>query len=385
MSRGRGVVAGCALGATSGWNFGNLGGIASELADAYGVGLATIGLLTTAMVVTHLAVQIPGGRAGARFGPARAGALALVVLSAGNAMALAGPEAGLAVAARAIVGVGTGLAFISGSALVRESGGGPVAQGVFGGVSLAPGGLALAVVPQLEEALGWRAPYWTSLALALAVLVAVLVLAPAAAEAEGRARSRAAVVGDRGLWPLAILYSASYGLGLVLANWVVELLQRHGDMSDGAAAAVGALTLVLVVVSRPLGGWILEAHPRRTRTVVAASLVAGPARTLAPVAADPAWLAALGALLVGLGAGIPFSPAFTGPAASRPDAPAAAVGFVNTAANLVVLAGTPLVGLGFSLPGDGRLGFAVLALLWAGALALLPSRSALGVRAAAPP
>ena len=46
MSRRRGVVAGCALGATSGWNFGNIGGMASELADAYGVGLATVGLLT---------------------------------------------------------------------------------------------------------------------------------------------------------------------------------------------------------------------------------------------------------------------------------------------------------------------------------------------------
>ncbi|HEV3375791.1 MAG TPA: MFS transporter [Thermoleophilaceae bacterium] len=386
MSRGRGVVAGCALGATSGWNFGNLGGIASELADAYGVGLAAIGLLTTAMVMTHLAIQIPGGTASDRFGPARAGALALVVMSAGNVLALAGPDAGLAVAARAIVGVGTGLAFISGSALVRESGGGPFAQGVFGGVSLAPGGLALAVVPQLEDALGWRAPYWSALALALVVLVAVLVLAPAAAEPERPAGARpAGVVRDRRLWRVATLYSASYGLGLVLANWVVELLQRHSSLSDGAAAAVGALTLVLVVVSRPLGGWILLSYPRRTRVVVGASLVAGPAGTLALVAADPAWLAVLGALVVGLGAGIPFSPAFTGAAATRRDAPAAAVGFVNTAANLVVLVGTPLLGLGFSLPSDGRLGFALIALLWAGALALLPSPSALGVRAAAPP
>ena len=385
MSRGRGVVAGCALGATSGWNFGNLGGIASELAGAYGVGLATIGLLTTAMVMTHLAIQIPGGKASDRFGPVRTGAMALVVLSAGNALALAGPEAGLAVAARAVVGVGTGLAFISGTALVRESGGGPFAQGVFGGVSLAPGGLALAVVPQLEDALGWRAPYWTALALALLVLVAVLVLAPDDATPERSAGGGVGVVRDRSLYRLAILYSASYGLGVVLANWVVELLQRHSDMSDGAAAAVGALTLLLVVVSRPLGGWVLSARPRSARPVVAASIVAGVAGTLALVAADPVWLAVLGALLVGLGAGIPFSPAFTGAAATRADAPAAAVGFVNTAANLVVLLGTPLVGLGFSLTGEGRLGFVALAVLWLAALAVLPSARALGVRTAASP
>jgi predicted MFS family arabinose efflux permease len=385
VTRRRGVVAGCALGATSGWNFGNLGGIASELAGAYGVGLATIGLLTTAMVMTHLAIQIPGGKASDRFGPVRTGAMALVVLSAGNALALAGPEAGLAVAARAVVGVGTGLAFISGTALVRESGGGPFAQGVFGGVSLAPGGLALAVVPQLEDALGWRAPYWTALTLALLVLVAVLVLAPDDATPERSAGGGVGVVRDRSLYRLAILYSASYGLGVVLANWVVELLQRHSDMSDGAAAAVGALTLLLVVVSRPLGGWVLSARPRSARPVVAASIVAGVAGTLALVAADPVWLAVLGALLVGLGAGIPFSPAFTGAAATRADAPAAAVGFVNTAANLVVLLGTPLVGLGFSLTGEGRLGFVALAVLWLAALAVLPSARALGVRTAASP
>ena len=94
----RGVVAGCALGVTSGWNFGNVGGIASELGRSYGVGLATVGLLTTAMVVTHVAIQIPGGKASDRFGPAGAGIIALVVLCAGNALALAAPEAAVAAA-----------------------------------------------------------------------------------------------------------------------------------------------------------------------------------------------------------------------------------------------------------------------------------------------
>jgi MFS family permease len=382
--RRRGVVAGCALGATSGWNFGNIGGIASELADAYGVGLATVGLLTTAMVITHLAIQIPGGRASDRLGPARTGAAALVVLSAGNALALAGPEAALGIATRAIIGVGTGLAFISGSALVRESGGSPFAQGVFGGVSLAPGGLALAIVPQLEGALGWRAPFWTALGLSLAVLAAVRALAPGLGVRPmgltPTADAPAGVIGDRSLYRLAVLYAASYGLGVVLANWVVELLQRHSGMSDGAAAVVGALTLLLVVVSRPLGGWVLTARPGSTRPVVAVSIVAGVAGTFALVAADPVWVAVVGALLVGLGAGIPFSPSFTGAAATRADAPAAAVGFVNTAANFVVLVGTPLLGLAFSVEGEGRLGFVALAVLWLAALAVLPSARALGVR-----
>ncbi|MBA3260997.1 MAG: hypothetical protein H0T69_00690 [Thermoleophilaceae bacterium] len=165
---------------------------------------------------------------------------------------------------------------------------------------------------------------------------------------------------------------------------MVELLQRHSELSDGAAGVVGGLTLLLVVVSRPLVGCILAAHPQRIRLALAGSIVAGAAGTLALVAAEPAWLAVLGALLVGFGAGIPFSPAFTAAARIRPDAPAASVGLVNTAANFAVLVGTPLVGLSFSVGGEGRLGFAAIAVLWLGALAVLPSRRALGVEEAVP-
>ncbi len=381
----RGVVAGCALGVAAGWNFGSVGAIASELSRSYGVTLTTIGLLTTALVVTHVAIQIPAGRASDRFGAARTGTVALVVIAAGNGLALAGPEPWLALSARAVVGVGTGLAFISGSALVRESGGSPVAQGVFGGVSLAPGGLAIAVVPQLESVVGWRAPYVGALAIATAALV-LLTASRSADELPAtravRSRAPAGVIGDRQLYRLAVLYAASYGLGLVLANWVVELLQRHTTLETGAAGAVGAFTLLLVVVSRPFGGWILRSHPRRVRPAIVLSVVAGAMGTVALVAAGPVWLAVIGSALVGLGAGIPFSPAFTGAAVLRPDAPAASVGFINSAANFVVLVGTPLVGLTFSLGGEGQVGFVVIAALWLAALAVVPSRRELGVEVA---
>ena len=67
--------------------------------------------------------------------------------------------------------------------------------------------------------------------------------------------------------------------------------------------------------------------------------------------------------LVGLAAGLPFAMVFTGSALARPDAPGAAIGFVNAFASLTIVAGTPLVGLTFSLPGDGRIGFVVIAVL----------------------
>jgi len=383
----RAVVGGCALGLATGWNIANVGAIASDIADAYDVSLAVVGVSTTALFVTHLAMQIPGGRASDRFGARRAGLAGLVVIIAGDALALIAPVAALAIGARALTGVGTGLAFISGSAYVRASGGSPFAQGLFGGIGLAGGGVALAVVPALEGALGWRSPFWTSLAVAAAALI-LLAAAPAdrvrttPPRQEGVPRG---VLGDRRLYRLAVLYAASLGLSLVVANWVVELLERTAGVGKSEAGVVGGLALLLGVITRPLGGWILREHPERVRVSVGASLAAGALGTAALVAGKPLGLAAAGGALLGLAAGIPFAPAFTGAALVRPDAPAAAVGLVNGSASVVALVVTPLLGLTFSLPGDGRIGFAVVAGLWLVALALLPSRRDLGVRSVPEP
>jgi tRNA (cmo5U34)-methyltransferase len=55
----------------------------------------------------------------------------------------------------------------------------------------------------------------------------------------------------------------------------------------------------------------------------------------------------------------------------RPDAPAAAVGLVNMLAAVTILVGTPLLGLTFSLPGDGRIGFLAVAVLCAATAAVV--------------
>jgi MFS family permease len=143
----------------------------------------------------------------------------------------------------------------------------------------------------------------------------------------------------------------------------VTLLEHHGQ-SKGTAAAVGSLTLLLGFFTRIAGGWLLRRDD--APYWVAGSLVLGGAGAVA--LATPLPLAGLvaAASVTGLAAGIPFAMAFTGAAAARPDAPGAAVGLVNGLAALLIVVGTPLVGLTFSLPGDGRIGFAAL-----GALAAL--------------
>jgi MFS family permease len=377
----RAVLGGCALGLGTGWNVANTGAVAQPLATAYGVGLATIGLFTTALFVTHLALQIPAGKASDRFGPRRVGLLGLVVIAAFSAVSLIAHDTALTLATRALTGVGTGLAFVAGSAYVRAQGGSPFAQGLFGGVGLAGGGFALAVVPPVEDWIGWRAPFATSVCVALAGLL-VLATSPgdgARSGVQARLPRGAGVLRDRRLYSLAVVYAASLGLSVVIGNWIVTLLHRQGGLEKGTAGAIGALTLALGIVTRPLGGWILHSRPERVRAAVGVSLLAGAVGTLVLAAGRPPALVAVGAALVGLAAGIPFAPAFTGAALARPDASAAAVGLVNGAASVVALVGTPLLGLSFSLPGGGRTGFVVVAGLWLGAFLVLPSAVRLGV------
>jgi MFS family permease len=372
----RALIGGCALGLASGWNISNIGAIAQQFAHRYGVGLATVGLFTTALFVTHFAMQIPGGKASDRFGARRTGLLGLAIIGVFNAVALITPSVALAISMRTLIGIGTGFGFLAGSAYIRAVGGSPAAQGVYGGVAVAGGGIALAVVPQVENAIGWRAPFVSAVAVAILGFV-LLGLAPGD-EPQQRDERAAGVLRDRSLYRLAVLYAASLGLSVVVGNWIVTLLNRDGGLGKGTAGIFGALALALGIFTRPLGGWIMRTHPARTRLAVGASLVAGGAGTALLAVARPPAVAALGAALVGLASGIAFAPVFTGAARLRPDAPAAAVGFVNGVAAFVIVAGTPLLGLSFSLPGGGRAGFAVVAALWAATALALPSAKQLG-------
>jgi nitrate/nitrite transporter NarK len=218
---------------------------------------------------------------------------------------------------------------------------------------MAGGGLALALLPLWPS---WRVPF-LSAALVAAVGVALVALAPREAR-RIRDPRRLPTVLDRRLLPLGAMHAASFGLSVVIGNWVVTLLHRAGGMSEHVAGPAGALVLFLGLVSRPLGGRLVD-RP----AIIRASFVASALGIAALAIAKPPALAFAAAAVVGIAAGVPFAPSFAGAARLRPDAPGAAVGLVNMVAAVTILVGTPLLGLTFSLPGDGRFGFLVVAAL----------------------
>ena len=362
MERGgidrRATLAGIGIGVAAGWNIAALGAIATRLSHAYGVGLAVIGAFTTVQFVVHMAMQLPGGRAADRWGAKTSALVGLALITVGNGIALPTASPWLGFGGRAIVGLGTGFAFVAGSDYIRARGGSPFLQGVYGGGSVLAPGVALAVVPWLAERVGFRAPYVSSIAVAAACAL-LLVSAPAAPGAARHAAERldSSLFRDTRLYKFAAIHAMSFGFSVIVGNWVVTLLEHHGEPKR-AAALLGSLTLLLGFFTRAAGGSLLR-RPDASRWV-AASLVTGGIGAIVLAFATPLPVVAACTVLIGLAAGVPFAMAFTGAAAARPDAPGASVGFINAWAALAVVAGTPLVGLTFSLPGDGRIGFVAL-------------------------
>jgi MFS family permease len=357
----RAAIGGFLVAVTVGWNISELGAIATRLSRAYGVGLATIGLFTTAQFVVHMAMQIPGGRAADRFGARRTALAGILVMAAGNATSLPAATPTLGVLGRAVVGLGTGLAFVAGSDYIRASGGSAFMQGVYGGGSVLAPGIALATVPGFANWTGFRAPYLSAVIVAAAAFAA-LAAAPAAPRTMRHAGEHieAGFFRDGRLYRFAAIHAMSFGFSVVVGDWVVTLFEHHGH-SRSFSAAVGSLTLLLGFFTRIAGGAML----RRAGAWrwVAASLVLGGAGAVALGLPLPTAALVAAAAVVGLASGVPFATAFTGAAAVRPQTPGAAVGFVNAWASFVIVVGAPLVGLTFSLPGDGGIGFVALGVL----------------------
>src|SRR5215210_4003547 len=173
--RARAAAGGLALAVSAGWNVANTGAVAERLSDAYGVSLAVVGLFTTALFLTHAALQVPGGRLCDRFGARVVGLCGVAVTAVASAAALTWREAWYAIVLRAVAGVGTGLSFVAGSDYFRATLGSAFAQGVYGAGSMAGVGIAIALVPQWES---WQAPFATAAIVAGAGFFALAVAPP---------------------------------------------------------------------------------------------------------------------------------------------------------------------------------------------------------------
>lgn len=345
------------------------------LGDHYGTGLVVVGLLTSIAFGAEFVVMIPGGRAIDRFGARRVALAAVALCAAGNALLLVVPGIAAALLLRFAIGFGVGAGFVAGSVWIASDPRGRTAlgQGLYGGISLAGAGLATAVVPLLEGPLGWRSSYWTGLGLAaLALTIAAACHGERGHGGRHEPTPLRALLGSRLTLRLGIVHSSSFALSVVAGNWIVTLLTRNLGLSYAGAGAVGALTLVLGVAGRPLGGWAGRHAAGHTFALLAGSIGAGAAATLVLAFSSSLALDVVAAGVLGLASGLPFGVVVAAATTAFPQAPGEAIGAFNLYAVTAIIVATPLVGLTFSLRGDGRAGFVALAALAVAGIAAVP-------------
>jgi predicted MFS family arabinose efflux permease len=341
----------------------------TSLGPAYGAGLVTTGLMTTALAAAYAGLQLPSGLLVDRIGVRTATLLGLGVVVVAYLVASTTPTTWLALLCRTVAGAGCAVCFVSGAELARRSGTGPSGIGVFGGFALGASGAAVVGVPLAEPFLGWRAAWVTSGAFALLALLCVLRLPALRASASATPAGRQvrppgpSLVRDGELHRLAGVHAATLGLGIVLSNWAAVVLEQTWGFSRGAAAATGSVILGTAVVSRPLGGYLARRRPDRIGVVSAVSLVACSVATAALAVPTAAAVAVLAVVVLGVLGGLPFAAVIAAGQARRPDRPAAAIGLMNGQANSVILVATPLLGAAIDRTATTA-GLLVVAALW---------------------
>jgi fucose permease len=93
-----------------------------------------------------------------------------------------------------------------------------------------------------------------------ALLLAVGPRLSVAQRTSGERAALAALTRDPVLLRLAVVFAASFGLSVVVGNWVVTLLEKTAGLSSAQADVLGTATLVLASGSPPLGGLALPRH-----------------------------------------------------------------------------------------------------------------------------
>jgi hypothetical protein len=152
------------------------------------------------------------------------------------------------------------------------------------------------------------------------------------------------IVRDRRLYPLAAAHTASFGLSVIVGTWAVSLLQ-HDGYGRRLAGAVAALVLLGGIVTRPLGGRILQRAgagraPARRRHAAGCG---GDGRLLLDI---PLGVRIAGAALLGLVPGSRSYAAFAR-AGITPPMQRCRSQFPSTAARQLISDGAPLVGFTF--------------------------------------
>jgi predicted MFS family arabinose efflux permease len=305
------------------------------------------GLLSTALFTSYLFTTLVTTGLAERLGPKRIVGAGLAVSTLGTLAFAVAPNYPAALAAKAIQGVGSALAFVAAARYLAGLYGdrrNHFALGLYGGGFPLGSALALLAMPALASALGgWRGAFWAE-ALFVGAAATLWWRAPSVPRVVRPGTIRDALRCPN-CWWTSLQHAAGFGMAIASGTWITVYLLREFPLPHELSGLLGSLLLVLAVLARPVGGLLLARERMPTRRVMRVgdlAIVAGVA--LLAIPDRPLAVALGGAVLVGIGVGLPYSAVFNTAAASLPTAPGAAQGLAAIGGTVGVMIGAPAMG-----------------------------------------
>jgi len=198
----------------------------------------------------------------------------------------------------------------------------PRALGLYGGFVQLGGGTSLYLIPLLASRLGWRRALIVSSGLIALSTVAWLALAPRVRPSLAAARLTEAVRSPK-VWTLGLVHTATFGLAVLIGIWITTFLVHDFGLSLVSAGAAGSAILALGVLSRPLGGWLVDRDVLSARAVMKLTVLTGAVGLLALAwPGRPLIVAALAIVALGVALSAPYAAVMHTTGRSCPGRPA---------------------------------------------------------------
>lgn len=319
------------------------------IAADFGLDDVRSGLLSTALFLAYLVTTLLTVGIVGRTAPKRAVSIGLAVSFAGTAIVALSPAYPIALLGKAVQGAGSALSFVAATRYIAALYGerrSHFAVGLYGAGFPLGSALALVVMPTLATLLGgWHAAFAAEAGLMGAIALAWRH-APDTADVVGAGDIRDALRCPN-CWGTFLQHAAGFGLAIASGTWITVYLLREFALPLALSGLLGSLLLDVAVVARSVGGWLVAREHLPTKLVMRGgdvSIIAGVALLALP--GRPLVVALAGAVLVGVGVGLPYASVFNTAAASLPATPAAAQGLAAIGGTFGVMIGAPLMGLG---------------------------------------
>jgi predicted MFS family arabinose efflux permease len=269
-----------------GFQFHAVASVSPFLVGEFGIDYASVGTLIGLYLLPGIALALPGGWLGRRFGEKRMVLGGLALMAVGGVVSALGTSYAMLVAGRFITGVGVVLQFVLMTKMLADW---FKDKELIFAMSLYlngwPLGIGLALVTQvgLASAYSWRTVFFATAVLSAVTFVVLGVLYRSPSASPGAASGP--VIAGLSMREIVLVSFAALIWTFVNAGWVIAVSFAPGYLRTqgieiGEAAAITSLGTWLAILGVPLGGYVASRW-RRPDTLIILSTVIGGAAVLA--------------------------------------------------------------------------------------------------------